>query len=328
MEKTIRQMLSKKQKIILVIVIAVALNAITFCLAFPETFKPESTIWARDFSAYYIGEWRLFNNPTKIYAGGAYPGDYQILPAPQTFKYMPSFMILFAPFLALSYQNALTAFDLVQLALIPALAFFVYKIVKDKNLVLGAIAAVIVLIDPLPSPSINSVEVNLLHYRVFSLNAQSFSPSYYCGYVLANAHILQVVLLVGALYLGFAKKPWLSALLFAFGAFDPRAALLALPLLLWYNRQKILQFITATVTFVLATNLPFFFYYGIGFAFLHAEVNGNIVSQMYQYDWIPLYAVAALTIVEIITVIRRKRKMHFNFPLKLKDRKLTETENQ
>jgi hypothetical protein len=92
---------------------------------------------------------------------------------------------------------------------------------------------------------------------------------------------------------------------------------LALPLLLWYNRQKILQFITATVTFLLATNLPFFFYYGIGFAFLHTEVNRNIVSQMYQYDWIPLYAVATLTVVEIITVIRRKRKTPFNFPLKL-----------
>ena len=141
-------MLSKKKKIILVILIAVALNVITFCVAYPETFKPESSTLARDFSAYYIGEWRLFHNPTKIYAGGAYPGDYQILPQPQTFKYTPSFLILFAPFLALSYQNALTAFDIVQLALIPALAFFVYKIVKDKNLVLGAIVAVIVLIDP------------------------------------------------------------------------------------------------------------------------------------------------------------------------------------
>src|SRR5208283_4525963 len=271
MEKTIKQMLSlkkklsPKQKIVVVILIAVALNVISFCVAYPETFKPENATYARDFSAYYLGEWRLFHNPTEIYAGGAQPGDYQILPAPQTFKYAPSFLILFAPFLALSYQNALTVFDLLQLALIPALAFFVYKIVKDKNLVLGAIAAVIVLIEPLPSPSIYSAAANLLllHNRVLGLNLQSFSPSYYSGYVLANAHILQTVLLVGALYLGFTKKPWLSALLFAFGAFDPRAALLAFPLLLWYNRQKILQFITATVTFVLATNLPFFFYYGI-----------------------------------------------------------------
>ena len=314
-------MLSKKQKIILAILIAVALNVITFCFAYPETFKPENATYARDFSAYYIGEWRLFHNPTKIYVGGSQPGDYQILPEPQTFKYTPSFLILFAPFLALSYQNALNVFDWVQLALIPALAFFVYKIVKDKTIVLGATAAIIILIDPLPSLLTNSA-------NAFILNVQSFSPSYYLGYVLANAHILQTVLLIGALYFGFTKKPWLSALLFAFGAFDPRGALLALPLLLWYNRQKLLQFIGSTVTFLLATNLPFFFYYGIGFAFLNEEVNGNIVSQMYQYDWIPLYAVAALTIIEIITVIHRNPKMHFNFPLKLKDRELIETENK
>jgi hypothetical protein len=321
-------MLSQKKKIVLVILIAVALNVITFCLAFPETFKPESSIFARDFSAYYIGGWRLFHNPTKIYAGGPEPGDYQILPSPQTFKYAPSFLILFAPFLSLSYQNALTAFDFVQLALIPALAFCVYKIVKEKNLVLGAIAAAIVLIDPLPSPQISSSALNFLSYRIFTLNAQSFSPSYYCGYVLANAHILQTVLLVGALYLGFTKQPWLSALLFAFGAFDPRAALFSLPLLLWFNRQKIFQFITGSVAFILATNLPFFFYNGIGFAFLHAEMNGNIVSQMYPYDWIPLYSVAALTIIEIVTVLGRKLKKPTNFNLTKKSRSLRETENR
>jgi hypothetical protein len=304
-----RQRLSKRQKIILVILIVVALNVISFCFAFPETFKPENATYARDFSAYYLGEWRLFHNPTEIYYGGAQPGDYQILPHPQTFKYTPSFLILFAPFLTLSYQNALTVFDIIQVALMPALAYFVYKIIKNKNTVLAAAAAVIVLIDPLPSTMINSA-------TIVSLNIGSFAPSYFLGYALVNAHVLQTVLLVGALYFGFAKKPWLSALMFAFGAFDPRAALLALPLLLWYNRQKIHQFATATVMFLLATNLPFFFYYGIGTAFLKAEVNGNIVSQMYQYDWIPLYAISALTIVEMITVIHRKRKNPFEFPPK------------
>jgi hypothetical protein len=130
------------------------------------------------------------------------------------------------------------------------------------------------------------------------------------------------------LYLGFTKQPWLSALLFAFGAFDPRAALFSLPLLLWFNRQKIFQFITGSVAFILATNLPFFFYNGIGFAFLHAEMNGNIVSQMYPYDWIPLYSVAALTIIEIVTVLGRKLKKPTNFNLTKKSRSLRETENR
>jgi hypothetical protein len=318
----------EKKWIILIILIAVALNAFTFCLAFPQAFQlQQSAAFAKDFSAYYIGEWRLFHNPTQIYYGGVEPGDYQILPRPQTFKYAPSFLILFSPFLTLSYQNALAAFDILQLALIPALAFFVYKLVKGKNLVLGSIAAVIVLIDPLHSPSISYSALSFLHYRVATLNAQSFSPSYYSGYMLGNAHILQTVLLVGALYFGFARKPWLSALLFAFGSFDPRGALIALPLLLWYNRHLILKFITGAAAFFAATNLPFFFYYGIGFTFLHAEVSGSIVSQMYPYDWMPLYSIAALTIIEIITVVRNQ-KIHFSFPLTRKAEDFERTQNQ
>jgi hypothetical protein len=311
-----RQILSEKQTLILVIIIAVALNVIAFCFAYPELFKPESSTLARDFSAYYIGEWRLLHNPTKIYAVGTQPGDYQILPNPQTFKYAPSFLILFAPFLALSYQDSLIAFDLVQLALIPCLAFFVYKIVKDKNVILGAIAAIIILIEPFPTPSINQHATDVIHLWFFTLNPQSFTPSYYVSYVLVNAHILQTILIVGALYLGFTKKPWLSALLFAFASFDPRVALLALPLLLWYNRQKILQFLTATVTFILATNLPFFFYYGIGFTFLHTQMSSGVISQMYAYDWIPQYSVAALTIIEIINYVSRNKKTPFSFQLR------------
>ena len=129
--------LSKKTAIILVILLAVLLNLSIFCLAYPITFKPESPTLARDFSAYYIGAWRLIHNPTQVYNGSVQPGDYQIIGQAQPFKYTPSFLILFAPFLTLSYQNALNAFDIMQFLLILALAFFVYKIVKDKNLFLA-----------------------------------------------------------------------------------------------------------------------------------------------------------------------------------------------
>ena len=311
-----KTVLSENKKILIyVIAISLALNAVIFCFAYPETFKvPESAFFARDFSAYYIGGWRLFHNPTAIYYGGVMQGDYQILPRAQTFKYTPSFLILFAPFLSLSYQNALAAFDLMQFALIPALAFFVYKIVKDKSLVVGAIAAIIVLIDPLPYLALNQSAIGLLTFRFTILSPQTFSSSYYLGYLLANAHVLQTVLLVGALYFGFAKKPWLSALLFALGVFDPRAALFAFPLLVWYNRQRILPFIAGSAIFLAMTNLPFFFYYNIGSTFLQLEVKGSIVSQWYGYDWIPIYAVSALTIIEIISAVSRKTTISFRFP--------------
>jgi hypothetical protein len=309
-----KYMASEGKTIVLVIIIAVALNAFTFCLAFPVALQtPQSATFARDFSAYYIGAWRLLHNPTQIYYGGVDPGDPSITPRPQTFKYTPSFLILFAPFLTLNYKDALAAFDVLQLALIPALAFFVYKLVKGKNLVLGSIAAVIVLIEPLSSPAISYSASNFPHIRVASLNPQSISPSYYSGYMLGNAHILQTVLLISALYFAYTKKPWLSALLFAFGALDPRGALLALPLLIWYNRHLILKFAAGTAAFLAATNLPFFFYHGIGFAFLNVEMNGNIASQMYRYDWIPLYSIAALTAIEIITAVGNRR-IHISFP--------------
>ncbi len=167
--------LSKKTAIILVILLAALLNLSIFCFAYPETFKPESPTLARDFSAYYVGAWRLIHNPTQIYNGSVQPGDYRIIGQAQPFKYTPSFLILFAPFLMLNYQNALNAFDIMQFLLILALAFFVYQLVKDKNLFLAIIVAVIVLVDPLlfsPSASYSSAES--LHSRMLCLAYSDF----------------------------------------------------------------------------------------------------------------------------------------------------------
>ena len=298
----------KRALIITVIAVALTLNVITFVFAYPDMFKPSSPTLARDFSAYYIGGWRLFHNPTKVYAGGSQPGDYPILPKPQTFKYPPSFLILISSFLVLSYQNAFIAFNIVQLALMPVLAFFVYELVKDKHLILAAIACTVVLIAPLPSLPLNQAGSQLFHYRFTSINTQTFSWSYYWGWVCGNAHVIQPVFLIGAMYFGTIKKPWLSALMFAFGSFDPRFALLALPLIVWYNRKTISRFIVGIIIFLLITNLPFFLYYGIGFAFLRATVSGEIVSQMYAYDWIPFYSVLVLTLVELATVLNKNVK--------------------
>ena len=302
----LRQLSKKESIIILVIAIALTLNIITFAFAYPQMFKPSSPTLAKDFSAYYIAGWRLYHNPTAIYAAGSQPGDYQILPKPQTFKYTPSFLILISPFLLLSYQNAFIAFNFVQLFLMLVLAFFVYKLVKDKDAILAVLASVVVLIDPLPSLPIGQSTLNLFHYRFTSINPQTFSWSYYWGYVCGNAHVLQPVFLVGAMYFGFSKKPWLSALMFALGSFDPRFALLALPLIVWYNRKTLSRFVAGTVLFLAATNLPFFLYHGIGFAFLNATVSTRIISQMYAYDWIPFYSILALTLIELATMLNNK----------------------
>jgi uncharacterized membrane protein len=119
--------------------------------------------------------------------------------------------------------------------------------------------------------------------------------------------VLQVTLLIAALYFGLTKKPWISALLFAFGAFDPRGAVVALPLLLFYNRKKIFSFLIGVASFLAITNLPFFFYSNIGLNFLQSETRGSIISLMYPYDWLPIYSIIALTLLEIVNT-RKKTK--------------------
>lgn len=279
-----------------------------FCYAYPEITTLEFGNTARDFSAYYMGAWRLFNNPTMVYHDGALPTDYPLVGIPQPFKYPPSFLLLITPFLSANYMDALVTFSFLQLALIPLLAFFVYKLIKDKNPVWGAVAAFIVLVQPLPTPASNIPFTEQFHLWVFNINVQSFSPSYYCGYVYINAHILQAILLVGALYFGYTKKPWASALLFAFGFMDPRAAFFAIPLILWYNRSKLREFLAGSAIFIVATNLPFMFYNDVGLTFLRTVLDANIIAQSYAYDWIPSYSVIALTVLEFGTVLYNRHK--------------------
>ncbi len=319
-------LLSKKTAILMVILLSVLLNLQIFLFAYPQTFEPQTPTLARDFSAYYMGGWRLFHNPTAVYSEQPQPGDYQLVGQPQAFRYFPAFLILVAPFLTLSYQNALNAFNTMQFVSILALAFFVYKLVENKPLIPASIGAEIILVNPLLFPLIFSPSggygfTDFLHWRIFSLNAQTISPCYYSAYLLANAHILQNTLLVGSLYFGFAKKPWLSALLFTFSLLDPRVSLPALPLLLWYNRQVIKKFIAGTIAILTATNLPFFFYYGVGSAFLQTEISTSVVSYITLYDWIPLYSTAALTVLEIIVVLYN-RKISFQPPTVITKRSL------
>jgi hypothetical protein len=276
-----------KKILILIIVIALAFNAYTFVTAFQITTTDYSSQYARDFSAYYMGEWRLFHNPNQVYAPGIYqPGDYVIHPEAQIFKYAPSFLIFMAPILTLSYQDALRAFDVVQFLSVFALAFFVYKIANEKSIFLGALSAVVVLLAFAP-----------------------LVPSYYWGYAQGNAHVLQNTLIVGALYFAFTKKPFASAFLLAVGAFDPRAMLFALPLLLWYNRGSLVKFAVGTVAFISVLNVPFFFYHNIAWTFMQTEGGADIVSQVYVYDLIAFFSIATLSIVEIINYFEPKFRL-------------------
>ncbi|MFA5572195.1 MAG: hypothetical protein WDA42_03735 [Candidatus Bathyarchaeia archaeon] len=285
--------LTKKKTLIIVIIIALALNTCIFLEAYPRTFISLDATFAADFSAYYIGEWRFFYNPTTIYEAGDYlPGDYVILPKPQSFMYTPSFLLFFAPFMILDYQASLIVFDMIQFLSMFALAFFVYKIVENKELALGCITAIVILLLPIPG--------------ALQFDAMTFFPGYYWGYALANAHVIQTTLIVASLYFGFVKKPLLSAFMLAVSSFDPRVTLLAFPILLWYNKGVLRKFVLSSIAFISVFNVPFFFYNNIGFTFLQKRATGDIIAAMYAYDWLPLVAVASITVVELITIIAVK----------------------
>lgn len=301
-------LLSKKAAIISVTVLAAVINFQIFIYAYPQTFEPQSPSLARDFSAYYVAAWRLFHNPSAVYSTGVQAEDYQIVGQPPPFRYLPSFLLWSAPFLTLSYQDALGAFNIIQFLSVLALAFFVFQLVENKPLIIASTVAVIVLLDPLLFPLIFSPSgghglTDFLHWRIVSLHLQTISPCYYSGYLMVNAHVLQNSLLIGALYFAFARKPWWSALMFALGVFDPRSALFSLPLLLWYNRKAIRSFILGSVTFLAVTNLPFFFYDGIGFALFQTNFRGSVILDMTLFDWIPICSVASLVVLETVTFL-------------------------
>ncbi len=132
-----------RQKTILLIAVAIliALNLYTFIAAYPETNTPspgintQGTILAKDFSAYYVGAWRLWHNPSQIYHFGALGGAEPVTaPYPEAYKYLPSFLLITSPLLTLTYQQALLTFDIVQFTLLPIMAYMLYKLLEPKHL--------------------------------------------------------------------------------------------------------------------------------------------------------------------------------------------------
>ena len=90
-----------RAKTIFIIAVAtlIALNLYTFAIAYPEThtttpgINTSGTNLAKDFSAYYVGAWRLWHNTTQIYHFGASGGSEPVTPPhPEAYKYLPSFL--------------------------------------------------------------------------------------------------------------------------------------------------------------------------------------------------------------------------------------------
>lgn len=274
----------------------IALNLFTFARAYPEIFTLDSgccsnQVLAKDFSAYYVGAWRLFHDTSNVYApSNVSDGGPSILPRPESFKYLPSFLLIVSPFLLLSYKNAIAAFDGLQLLLLPLIAVMTYRLVRSKGMAVTLIVATVVLLQPSPAPNLG------------------LSVSYYWQWAEGQAKVLETFLLLLSFYLGASGKPRLSGATYGMAAFDPRFTLISLPLFLVYNRQRLIVAASSAVGFLLVSNFVFLFP-GVGSGFMTMLLNSGITTPPYYYSFIPLLTVVCLTVLnakEIASLVLRR----------------------
>ena len=280
-------MTHQNRKIIFLIAVAVliALNFYTFIIAYPETYTPSPGITtpginlAKDFSAYYIGAWRLWHNPSQIYHFGALGGSEPVTPPhPEAYKYLPSFLLIVSPLLILNYQQALLAFDIVQFALLPAMAYLIYKLLGSKNLAVTFAVLIITLLLPFPTAN------------------WGLSPSYFWQWGEGQAKVLVTFLLLLSFYFGNKGKPYLSGIALALGFFDVRFGLLAIPLFIMYNRKN-LKAASASAIGALALSNVMFLYPGMDSSFVGMVFASGVTTPIYYYSLIPLFTLMALIAV-------------------------------
>jgi hypothetical protein len=267
------------------VVVLIALNLYTFIAAYPETYTPSpgittsGNILAKDFSAYYVGAWRLWNNPSQIYHFGAL-GDAEPItpPYPEAYKYLPSFLLVISPLLKLDYQQALVAFDIIQFMFLPAIAYMIYKLLGSKHLAVTFAVMVIALLLPFPTTN------------------WGLSPSYYWQWGEGQAKVLVAFLLLLSFYLGSKGKPYISGIAFAFGFFDPRFGLLSIPLFIMYNRKNLKIAAASAISSLVLSNLMLL-YPSVGAGFISMIFGSGITTPLYYYSLIPFFILMALIIV-------------------------------
>jgi len=271
--------------------VLIVLNLYTFILAYPETYtltpgiSASGGILAKDFSAYYVGAWRLWNNPAHIYTIGALGGGEAVIsPQPEAFKYLPSFLLLLSPVLSLGYQQALLAFDVAQFVLLPFMALLIYRLTEKKGLVLTFVVMIIALLLPFPTAQ------------------WGFSPSYYWQWGEGQAKVLQTFLLLLSVYLASRGRPLLSGVALAFGFFDPRFGLLAVPLFVMYNWKNLKVALPSLVGILVLSNVVLF-YPGAGDGFVSMVLASSLSTPLYYYSLIPFFTFVALIFINLKEMI-------------------------
>jgi hypothetical protein len=284
---------SKKLLFTLAAIIIIGLNFYTLSVAYPTMTHPLNLGGAdlpRDFSVYYIAAWRMFHNPSQIFTTGPIAdGEPTIYPSLTPYKYLPSFLVLISPLVNLSYYQAFWVFDAFQFALLPFIALLLYKLLENKNPIAAFLILVAVLLLPYPMPG------------------RGLSVSYFMSWAEGQAKIFLSFLLLVSFYLGYKGKPALSGVVFALGAFDPRFAVLALPLFLFYNKNKLKAALAAMVIVLVAANFMVL-YPGTAQGFLSMVFGSGTTTPLYTPAWIPTVMLLCLIGVNARQMINELKK--------------------
>jgi hypothetical protein len=285
--------------------VLILLNGLTLVVAIPATIGIDSycdlngcTYFARDFSAYYEGAWRLLHHPDSVYHQGNATGDYPIPPNPKHFRYAPFFLLFIIPFLNLNYHDALLAFDIFQFFLLPVIAYLLYKLLTIFHQELTwKMAAVI---------SIVLIAAIIAPIRVGVVDYTTWSWSYYWQWADGQARVLETFLILWSLY-EISRKSKYSGLLFALSSFDPRFALLLLPIAIYVARKVrgLRIFIISSAVFLIALYASSLGYDNLANQFYQSIIGHNDFS-FFAYEWIPFFTIVSLTVVITVTGSRKE----------------------
>ena len=303
MRESKTSVLNRKSMIALWVVL-ITLNLFTFLPAFGQISVIDSGCCsnhplAKDFSGVYIGAWRLFHDPVQVYThGNVSDGEPPIFPQPEQYKYLPSYLLLVSPVLLFPYPKAMVLYDIFQFLLLPLIAVAVYYLTREKGWAITIIAETLALLLPAAAPG------------------WGFSVAYFWQWKEAQSKVIETMLLTLSFYSGMSRKPLWSGLLLGLAFFDPRFALVSIPLFLSYNMTRSRTALSAMLATLILSNLPLL-YPGLGLAFLSMVFSTGASTALYPYAIIPLAEVIFLSFVnyyeirselsQILNIIRSLR---------------------
>ncbi|MHB8566217.1 MAG: glycosyltransferase 87 family protein [Nitrososphaerales archaeon] len=267
--------------IIAVISILLLLNLATFYVALPETSTVDfgcctNHLVAKDFSAYYSATWLLYHNVSAIYSPGNV-SSLGISPHPEPFKYLPSILLFVSPLLLFSYHDALIAFDVVQIALLLPIAYLLCALLRKRSIAVISLIMAVALLEPSPFPN------------------WGFSVTYYWQWAEGQSKVLLLFILLLSFYLGRMNRPRISGIVFGLSFFDPRFALLAIPLFLACNKGRLLSATISAISSILVFDSPLFIP-TVGTGFVSMVLRSGLSTPVYPYAYIPLLTIILLSI--------------------------------